>query len=111
MDVGDDVVVVGGETVHTTAIEWLMIGHPAVAESAAVGVRNDELGHAIKAFVVLNRGYEPLDEIKDALIERVRSELGDAAAPRSMVFVESLPKTRSGKLLRRSLLDDDAENH
>lgn len=99
----DDVLNVAGHRIGTADIESAMITHPAVAESAVIGVPDPIKGEAIKAFVVLRIGEGPSEEIRQSIIEHVRRELGPIATPSQVAFTEKLPKTRSGKIVRRLL--------
>jgi acetyl-CoA synthetase len=99
----DDVLNVAGHRIGTADVESAMITHPAVAESAAIGIPDPLKGEAIKAFVVLRLGADESDEMRHSIIEHVRRELGPIATPSEVAFVEKLPKTRSGKIVRRLL--------
>ncbi|MEJ5248746.1 MAG: acetate--CoA ligase [Caldilinea sp.] len=99
----DDVLNVAGHRIGTADVESALITHPAVAESAVIGVPDPIKGEAIKAFVVLRLGVEPSEEVRQSIIEHVRRELGPIAAPGQVAFTEKLPKTRSGKIVRRLL--------
>ncbi|MCX6045317.1 MAG: acetate--CoA ligase [Chloroflexi bacterium] len=99
----DDVLNVAGHRIGTADVESALITHPAVAESAVIGVPDAIKGEAIKAFVVLRLGQETDDAVKQSIIEHVRRELGAIATPSAIQFVEKLPKTRSGKIVRRLL--------
>ena len=99
----DDVLNVAGHRIGTADVESAMITHPAVAESAAIGIPDPLKGEAIKAFVVLRLGMDESDEMRHSIIEHVRRELGPIATPSEVAFVEKLPKTRSGKIVRRLL--------
>ena len=99
----DDVLNVAGHRIGTADVESAMITHAAVAESAVIGIPDELKGEAIKAFVVLRAGNKPDDTQKQSIISHVRHELGPIATPSEMVFVEKLPKTRSGKIVRRLL--------
>jgi acetyl-CoA synthetase len=99
----DDVLNVAGHRIGTADVESAMITHSSVAESAAIGIPDPLKGEAIKAFVVLRLGAEPSDEMRHSIIEHVRRELGPIATPSEVAFVERLPKTRSGKIVRRLL--------
>jgi acetyl-CoA synthetase len=99
----DDVLNVAGHRIGTADVESAMITHPAVAESAAIGIPDPIKGEAIKAFVVLRLGADPSDEMRHSIIDHVRRELGPIATPSEVAFVERLPKTRSGKIVRRLL--------
>ena len=100
----DDVLNVSGHRLSTIEIESAMVSHPAVAEAAAVG-RPDELkGEAVALFVTL-RDVEPSDALRDELRQHVRKEIGALAQPDDVRFTAALPKTRSGKIMRRLLKD------
>jgi acetyl-CoA synthetase len=99
----DDVLNVAGHRIGTADVESAMITHPAVAESAAIGIPDPIKGEAIKAFVVLRLGADPSEEMRHSIIDHVRRELGPIATPSEVAFVERLPKTRSGKIVRRLL--------
>lgn len=99
----DDVLNVAGHRIGTADVESALITHPAVAESAVIGVPDPIKGEAIKAFVVLRLGVEPGEEVRQSIIEHVRRELGPIATPGQVAFTEKLPKTRSGKIVRRLL--------
>ena len=101
----DDVLNVSGHRLSTMEVESALVSHPAVAEAAVVG-RPDELkGQAISAFVTLESGQEPTEALKKALREHVAKEIGALARPDDLRFTEGLPKTRSGKIMRRLLRD------
>ena len=100
----DDVLNVAGHRLSTIEIESALVSHPAVAEAAAVGRPHDVKGEAIAVFVTLRDG-EPSDALKDALRKHVRQQIGALAAPDDIHFAASLPKTRSGKIMRRLLRD------
>ncbi len=99
----DDVLNVAGHRIGTAEVESALVSHPAVAEAAAIGIPDALKGEAIKAFVQVRVDHVPSDALAATLIEHVRRELGPIAAPSSLEFVPSLPKTRSGKILRRFL--------
>ena len=99
----DDVLNVAGHRIGTADVESALVSHPAVAEAAVIGVPDPLKGEAIKAFVVLRLGQTPSEELKESLIAHVRRELGPIATPSEIVFLDKLPKTRSGKILRRLL--------
>jgi len=99
----DDVVNVAGHRIGTADVESALVSHPAVAEAAAIGKPDPVRGESIKVFVTLRLGQQPSDELKAALIRHVREEAGPIAAPSELDFVTSLPKTRSGKIMRRLL--------
>jgi len=99
----DDVINVAGHRLGTMEIESALVSHPAVAEAAVVG-RPDELkGEAVVAFVILEGHYQPSEALKQELLEHVVREIGAIARPSELKFTESLPKTRSGKIMRRLL--------
>jgi acetyl-CoA synthetase len=99
----DDVINVSGHRLGTMEVESALVAHPKVAEAAVVG-RPDELkGQAIAAFVSLESGNQPSDELKDELRKWVSKEIGSLARPDDIRFTEALPKTRSGKIMRRLL--------
>ena len=99
----DDVLNVAGHRIGTAEVESALVSHPAVAEAAAIGVPDPLKGETIKVFVQTRADHVPSDALAAALIEHVRRELGPIATPSALEFVSSLPKTRSGKILRRFL--------
>ena len=99
----DDVIKVSGYRLGTAEIESALVSHPAVAESACVGIPDDVKGHVIHAFCILRGGAEGNDELVKTLKNHVRHEVGPIAVPQEINFVPSLPKTRSGKIMRRLL--------
>ena len=105
----DDIMLVAGHNISTTEVESALVDHPAVAEAAVVGKIDPTSGQAIAAFVILRGGYEPREELVDELREHVSQLIGPIAKPKSILFTEELPKTRSGKIMRR-LLRDVAED-
>jgi acetyl-CoA synthetase len=100
----DDVLNVAGHRLSTIEIESALVSHPSVAEAAAVGRPHDVKGEAVAVFVTLKSG-EPNDALKDALRKHVRQQIGALAAPDDIHFSAALPKTRSGKIMRRLLRD------
>jgi acetyl-CoA synthetase len=99
----DDVINVSGHRLSTMEVESALVAHPKVAEAAVVG-RPDELkGQAIAAFVTLQAGNAPTDELKNELRLWVGTEIGSLAKPDDIRFTDALPKTRSGKIMRRLL--------
>jgi acetyl-CoA synthetase len=101
----DDVLNVSGHRLSTIEIESALVSHPAVAEAASVG-RPDELkGEAVAVFVTLANGFDPGDALKKELKLHVRKEIGALAVPDDIHFTAALPKTRSGKIMRRLLRD------
>jgi acetyl-CoA synthetase len=99
----DDVINVSGHRMGTAEVESALVSHEAVAESAVVGFPHEIKGQGIYAFVTLKEGFEPSDELKKALVAHVRSEIGPIASPDKLHFAPALPKTRSGKIMRRIL--------
>jgi acetyl-CoA synthetase len=99
----DDVLNVAGHRIGTADVESAMITHPAVAESAVIGVPDELKGEVIKAFVVLRPNLQASDATRQSIIDHVRRELGPIATPSTLAFIEKLPKTRSGKIVRRLL--------
>jgi acetyl-CoA synthetase len=104
----DDVLNVAGHRIGAAEVESAQVSHPAVAEAAAIGIPDPLKGESIKAFVQVRADHVPSDALAAALIEHVRRELGPIATPSSLEFVASLPKTRSGKILRRFLKAKEA---
>lgn len=100
----DDVINVSGHRLSTIEIESALVSHPAVAEAAAVGRPDDLKGQAVAVFVTLKAG-EPTDKLRDELKKHVRKEIGALAQPDDIRFTGALPKTRSGKIMRRLLRD------
>ncbi len=105
----DDVMLVSGHNISTTEVESALVSHPKVAESAVVGATDPTTGQAIVAFVMLRGTAEVTDDLVDDLRNHVAKTLGPIAKPRQIMLVPELPKTRSGKIMRR-LLRDVAEN-
>jgi len=101
----DDVINVSGHRLGTMEVESALVAHPKVAEAAVVGRPDDLKGQAIAAFVTLESGNEPNDALKDELRKWVSKEIGSLARPDDIRFTEALPKTRSGKIMRRLLRD------
>jgi acetyl-CoA synthetase len=99
----DDVMNVAGHRISTSDVESALVSHVTVAEAGVIGKPDAIKGEAIKAFVTLKVGYTPSDDLKTALVEHVRHELGPVATPAELDFVAGLPKTRSGKIMRRVL--------
>jgi len=99
----DEIIKIAGHRIGTIEVETALLTHPAVAESAVIG-RPDELrGEVISAFVVLRQAYVASDDLKKQLLESVRHELGPVAVIGELNFVDAVPKTRSGKIMRRVL--------
>ncbi len=101
----DDVLNVAGHRIGTMEVESALVDHPAVAEAAVVGKHHDLKGQAIAAFVTLKTGYAPKDETKEELKAHVAKKIGALARPDDILFSADLPKTRSGKIMRRLLRD------
>ncbi len=101
----DDVINVSGHRLSTMEVESALVAHPKVAEAAVVGRPDDLKGQAISAFVTLQAGTEPTDKLKEELRKWVAKEIGSLAKPDDIRFTETLPKTRSGKIMRRLLRD------
>ena len=101
----DDVINVSGHRLGTMEVESALVAHPKVAEAAVVGRPDDLKGQAIAAFVTLESGNEPSDALKDELKKWVAKEIGSLARPDDIRFTDALPKTRSGKIMRRLLRD------
>ncbi len=101
----DDVLNVSGHRIGTAEIESVLVAHPAVAEAAAVGRPDDLKGQALVAFVTLRPGFEPSPATAEALRQQVAKEIGKFARPDEIRFADGLPKTRSGKIMRRLLKD------
>jgi acetyl-CoA synthetase len=99
----DDVINVSGHRLGTAEIESALVAHPAVAESAVVGYPHDIKGQGIYAFVTLKEGFKASDDMKKELVNHVRKEIGPIASPDKLHFTDGLPKTRSGKIMRRIL--------
>jgi acetyl-CoA synthetase len=99
----DDVINVSGHRVGSAEVESSLVSHPKVAEAAVVGFPHDIKGQAIYAFVTLNAGEEGDDALRTALKQEVRHDIGALAAPEKIHFTPALPKTRSGKIMRRIL--------
>ncbi len=101
----DDVLNVSGHRLSTIEIESALVSHPAVAEAAAVGRPHEVKGEAIAVFVTLTADAEPSDHLRDELKQHVRKEIGALAVPDDIHFTSAVPKTRSGKIMRRLLRD------
>ena len=99
----DDVMLVSGHNISTAEVEHALVGHPAVAEAAVVGKTDTTTGQAIAAFVILCAGHDATPELVGELRKHVASTIGPIARPKTILFTEELPKTRSGKIMRRLL--------
>ncbi|MDX1711895.1 MAG: AMP-binding protein, partial [Rhodovibrionaceae bacterium] len=105
----DDVINVSGHRMGTAEVESALVTHGKVAEAAVVGYPHDTKGQGIYAYVMLNSGEEPSEDLKKELVQTVRKEIGPIASPDLIQFTPGLPKTRSGKIMRR-ILRKIAEN-
>lgn len=99
----DDVIMTSGERVGPFEVESKLIEHAAVAEAGVIGIPDPVRGEIIKAFIALRAGYEPSEELKEEIRQFVKKGLAAHAAPRQIEFKDKLPKTRSGKIMRRVL--------
>jgi len=99
----DDVLNVAGHRIATADVESALVSHPACGEAGVIGKADEIKAEVIKAFVVLRNGYEPTDALHAELIAHVRYHLGPIGTPAELEFVPKLPKTRSGKIMRRLL--------
>ena len=99
----DDVIKSAGHLIGPFEVESALMEHSAVAEAAVIGKPDPLLGETVKAFVSLKRGREASEALHDELIGHARKRLGAAVAPKELEFLASLPRTRSGKLMRRLL--------
>lgn len=99
----DDVLKVSGYRLGTAEIESALVSHPDVAEAAAIGLPHEVKGNAIYTYVILKAGVEKSEALREDLIKHVGHEVGPIAKPENVEFVDSLPKTRSGKIMRRLL--------
>ncbi len=101
----DDVMNVSGHRISTTEVESALVDHSAVAEAAVVGASDEVTGQAIVGYVILRGGHEPSDALGQEIREHVGVKLGKIARPSTVIIVPDLPKTRSGKIMRRLLRD------
>src|SRR5690349_9736975 len=101
----DDVMNVSGHRLSTTEIESALVSHPAVAEAAVVGGPDPVTGEAINCFVILRKGIDPDDALAKELRDHVSTKISPIAKPKTLMFTPDLPKTRSGKIMRRLLRD------
>ncbi|MFZ1897058.1 acetate--CoA ligase [Methanoregula sp.] len=99
----DDLIIVSGHNIGTAEVESALVSHKAVAEAAVIGKPDPLKGNTIKAFVTLRIGHTPSEKLKNELIYHIRITLGPIAMPSEIEFTDSLPKTRSGKIVRRIL--------
>ncbi|MFB0514970.1 MAG: acetate--CoA ligase, partial [Candidatus Bathyarchaeia archaeon] len=99
----DEVLKIAGHRIGTMELESALVSHQAVSEAAAIGKPHEVKGESISMFAILKQGYAPTEELKQELKRHVREVIGPVATPEEMYFVHSLPKTRSGKIMRRVL--------
>jgi acetyl-CoA synthetase len=98
-----DVINVSGHRIGTAEVESALVSHASIAEAAVVGMPHDIKGQGLYAFVTVKTGQAKSEELKKALIAHVRKEIGPIAMPDKIQFADMLPKTRSGKIMRRIL--------
>ena len=101
----DDIMLVAGHNISTMEVESALVDHPMVAESAVVGITDELTGQAIAGFVILREGNSATDEAIETLKAHVSNKIGAIARPKKILFTHDLPKTRSGKIMRRLLRD------
>ncbi len=99
----DDVIKVSGYRLGTAEIESALVSHPAVAEAAVIGLPHEVKGQAVHAYLLLRQGYKGSDDLSEEIKTHVATHLGPIVRPEKIVFVDALPKTRSGKIMRRLL--------
>ena len=99
----DDVIKSAGHLIGPFEVESTLMEHPAVAEAGVIGIPDPTVGEVVKAFVVLKSGFEPTEALRKELLGHARSRLGSAVAPKEIALRQNLPKTRSGKIMRRLL--------
>ncbi|HVP67672.1 MAG TPA: acetate--CoA ligase [Anaeromyxobacteraceae bacterium] len=99
----DDVIKVSGYRLGTAEVESALVSHPAVAEAAVIGVPHEVKGQAIYAYCILRAGFKPSEELADEVKAHVAKHMGPIVRPEKITFVDTLPKTRSGKIMRRVL--------
>ncbi|HTP49329.1 MAG TPA: acetate--CoA ligase [Anaeromyxobacteraceae bacterium] len=99
----DDVIKVSGYRLGTAEVESALVSHPAVAEAAVIGVPHEVKGQAIYAYCILRAGFKPSEDLADEVKSHVGKHMGPIVRPEKITFVDSLPKTRSGKIMRRLL--------
>jgi acetyl-CoA synthetase len=100
---GDDVIKAAGHLIGPFEVESALMEHPAVAEAAAIGVPDPVSGESVKAFVCLKLGTQADEALRENILAHARRRLGPAVAPRAIAFAATLPRTRSGKIMRRLL--------
>jgi acetyl-CoA synthetase len=101
----DDVMNVSGHRISTAEVESALVDHPSVAEAAVVGATDETTGQAIIGYVILRGGFDSTDELREEIRVHVATKLGPIARPKAVFLVPDLPKTRSGKIMRRLLRD------
>ena len=101
----DDVINVSGHRLSTAEVESAIVSHPKVAEAAVIGQSDEDTGQSICAFVTLEGDLEGTDELVDEIREHVAQKIGKFARPKRIIWSDDLPKTRSGKIMRRLLRD------
>lgn len=106
-----DLILSGGVNIYPQEIESALVIHPAVADVAVIGVPDDEMGERVHAVIELAQGVEPGDAVTDELVAHCRIHLAGFKQPRSMAFVDEVPRTPSGKLLRRRLREAQPTAH
>jgi len=99
----DEVLKVAGHRIGTVELESELVSHPAVSEAAVMGKEDPIKGEVPVAFVVLRSGFSPSEELRAKLVQHIRTSIGPIATPDAIVIVNKLPKTRSGKIMRRLL--------
>jgi acetyl-CoA synthetase len=99
----DDVIKSAGHLIGPFEVESALMEHPAIAEAGVIGKPDAVIGEGVQAFVSLKVGYTPSEELRKELLGHARLRLGPAVAPREIEFRDSVPKTRSGKIMRRLL--------
>jgi len=99
----DDIIIVAGHNIGTAEVESALVSHKAVAEAAVIGKPDPLKGNSIKAFVILRVGHNPSENMTQDLLHHVRTTIGPIAMPQEIEYVDKLPKTRSGKIMRRVL--------
>jgi acetyl-CoA synthetase len=99
----DDVIKSAGHLIGPFEVESALMEHPAIAEAGVIGIPDPMIGEAVKAFVSLKTGFQPSEALRKELLGHARLRLGPAVAPRDIDFRPSVPKTRSGKIMRRLL--------
>jgi propionyl-CoA synthetase len=97
----DEVLNVAGHRLGTREVEEVLSSHPQVAETSVIGVKDELKGEGIFAFVVLKADVKPSPEIEKELVKLIRDKIGAIATPKEIRFIHALPKTRSGKIMRR----------